>query len=384
MAQNITTTPQPVSSTRNAELSDLAELLKEQHSRKVDMVAPASALTAVQGNLLVQGVDPEISTDGVTLRSGLYRPTPVADEGISQRLNIPIKYLRRMRAEMVDLYDLNVEGWLKQEPERQFLLRTFRGEGEKPGVLRAFLSDRYRRIDNFDVLTAALKGIQDAAHSVKISGCDLTDRRMMVRVESEDIKVHAPELLKGYRSPFTGQTGDELPIVSAGFVIANSEVGAGAFTITPRIVVEVCRNGMTMAEDVVQNIHLGGRLESGVIRWSEDTENKNLELITARTRDAVATFMDRAYVETKLRAIEKDAGREIKDVTKTIEVVGKRLKFTDSVRESVLGHFIQGGQTTAGGVMQAITATAQTLTDADTAYELEAQAIPAMAMAARL
>ncbi|MEU7912281.1 hypothetical protein [Microbispora bryophytorum] len=30
----------------------------------------------------------------------------------------------------------------------------------------------------------------------------------------------------------------------AGFVISNSETGCGAFTITPRLLVQVCRNGM--------------------------------------------------------------------------------------------------------------------------------------------
>ncbi|WP_327258242.1 DUF932 domain-containing protein [Streptomyces sp. NBC_01244] len=370
------------SSARNADLSDLAQILQRQQNAKIDMVAPASALTVQGGNVTVQGLPPILTDTGVTMADGTYRPTTVADEGIAAKLGIPLAYLRRMRADKVDLYDANVMGWLAEDPSRKFLLRGFTGEQGGEGILRAFLSDSYKRIDNFDVLMAALSGVKESGHEVKITGCDLTERRMIVRVESEHIKVLAPALLRGYRSPFTGQSGDELPIVSAGFVIANSEVGAGAFTITPRITVKVCENGMTIQKDALRAVHLGAKLDEGVIRWSGDTETKNLELITAQARDAVTTFLDRDYVEAKLTAIEKEAGRQITDPVKTVEVVSKKLKFTDSLRESIMGHFIRGGQTTAGGLMQAITATAQTLDDADAAFELEGQALTAMSLAA--
>ncbi|WUD70224.1 DUF932 domain-containing protein [Streptomyces sp. NBC_00510] len=379
--QNQPQSPAATTAARNASLADLAGLLKSQQADKVDVVAPAAALTAHGGQIVVQGVAPVLSTGGVTLADGTYRPTQVADEGIADKLRIPLAYLRRMRAENLPLFDLNVSGWLEADPSRRFLLRTFRSAEEgTPGVLRALLSDSYRVIDNFDILTAALNGVQQSGHEVNITGCDLTDRRMLVRVESEHVHVHAPQLLKGYRSPFTGQTGDELPIVSAGFVISNSEVGSGAFTITPRIVVQICRNGMQMGHDALKAVHLGTKLEAGVIRWSADTESKTLDLITARARDAVATFMDRAYLEAKLRELEEQAGAPVKDPAAAIEFVAKKLRYTDSVRESVFAHFIHGGQVTASGVMQAITATAQTLTDADAAHELEGTALTAMAM----
>ena len=50
--------------------------------------------------------------------------------------------------------------------------------------------------------------------------------------------------------------------------------------------------------------------------------------------------------------------------------------------DAILGHFIRGGQLTAGGVMQAVTSVAQTLDDADAAHELEAQAVRVLDLAA--
>ncbi|MET8642910.1 hypothetical protein ACFVHS_37650 [Streptomyces sp. NPDC057746] len=48
----------------------------------------------------------------------------------------------------------------------------------------------------------------------------------------------------------------------------------------------------------------------------------------------------------------------------------------------ILTHFVRGGQMTAGGVMQADTSTAQTLTDTDQAAALEALELPALTAAA--
>ena len=47
--------PASVSDARNASLADLAALLRDQQARKVDVVAPASAIRARAGQLVVSG-----------------------------------------------------------------------------------------------------------------------------------------------------------------------------------------------------------------------------------------------------------------------------------------------------------------------------------------
>ncbi|MFM9707917.1 DUF932 domain-containing protein [Streptomyces galilaeus] len=372
---------------RNAELSDLVSILEDQNRRKLDVIAPASALRFREGNVHVEGMESLITEDGVTDVDGIYRPTAVADEGISDKLRIPLAYLRRMRAENVPLLDENVNAWLREAPERKFMLRAFRGEngpGMPPaeGVARALLSDSYKLMDNFDMLLAALDGVTQSGHPTRVTGCDLTDRRMYVRIESTAVAIHAPRLLRGYRSPFDGRSGDELPVISAGFVISNSEVGSGAYTITPRAVVQVCRNGLTQSKDVMRAVHLGGKQDEGVVSWSNETERKTLELIKSKTADAVRTFLSRDYVEAKVREMEDAAGKELAEPTKTIEHVTKTLSIGNEAKDKILAHFVRGGQMTAGGVMQAVTSTAQTLTDADQAAALEALAVPALTAAA--
>jgi hypothetical protein len=372
---------------RNADINDLVRILEHEERTKLDVIVSGSALRMREGNLHVEGVERQISEEGVTDVDGIYKPTAVADEGISDKLRIPLAYLRRMRAENVSLLDENVNAWMQHEPERRFMLRAFRGEngpGMPPaeGVARALLSDSYKRMDNFDMLLAALDGIKQAEHPTQITGCDLTDRRMYVRVESEAVAIQARNLLRGYRSPFDGRSGDELPMISAGFVITNSEVGAGAYTITPRAVIQVCRNGLTMTKDVMRAVHLGGKQDEGVVSWSGQTQRKTLELITSKTADAVRTFLSREYVEAKVRELEDAAGKELAEPTKTIEHVTKSLSIGAEAKDRILSHFVRGGQMTAGGVMQAVTSTAQTLTDADQAAALEALAVPALTAAA--
>ncbi|MFC8094711.1 DUF932 domain-containing protein [Streptomyces sp. NPDC057301] len=372
---------------RNADLSDLVRILEDGHHRKLDVIAPASALRMQEGNVRVDGVESQITSTGVTRVDGIYRPTAVADEGISEKLRIPLAYLRRMRAENVPLLDENVNAWLREEPGRRFMLRAFRGDdvpGMAPGdgVARALLSDSYKRMDNLDMLLAALDGVKQSGHPTRVTGCDLTDRRMYVRVESEAVAIQARSLLRGYRSPFDGRSGDELPMISAGFVISNSEVGSGAYTITPRAVIQVCRNGLTMAKDVMRAVHLGGKQDEGVVNWSGKTQQKTLELITSKTSDAVRTFLSREYVEAKVYEMEAAAGKALEEPTKAIEHVTKALSIGTEAKDMILAHFIRGGQMTAGGVMQAVTSTAQTLTDADQAAALEALAVPALTAAA--
>lgn len=414
---------------RNATLADLAGMLKDQHARKVDVVAPATAIRSKNGVWVVSGTEPVLTDAGVDTGDGRYTPTTVADEGLAAKLNVPVGYLRRMRAERPDLYDATINGWLHGagtwsrftddyrqagirrridgEPgpdSRSFLVRCFRGQ-DGTGVARAFLSDRYRIVDNLDVLTAALDGVREAGADVTVDGCDLTDRRMMVRVVAPGIAAYAPDLLAGYRSPFGGQdvgrgwtpervaaasrgegqaiaAGSE-PVVFAGFVISNSETGGGAFTITPRLVVKVCNNGLTVTADALRSVHLGGRQDDGLVRWSEDTQRKSLELVTAQARDAVATFLDVDYVRGKVSEIAERAGREVEQPEATVRSVAKALRFDQDTADGILAHFIKGGQTTAGGVMQAVTSYARTVEDGDAAADLEDAALDALTLAAR-
>lgn len=207
---------------RNIGLGSLVTLLKDQRTRAVDVIAGAGAIRCIDGSLMLN-TEPDLSADGVTLTTGTYAMNDIAMSGIATKLDIDLRYMRRMARENVPLLDDNVNSWLERD-RRRFLVRCLRGDAGV-GVARAFLSDRYARIDNYDVMLAALDGIRNSGVNTTVANCDLSDRRLYLRVVSPDVQVAAPQLLKNYRSPFDGRRGSDLPIISGGFLLTNSETG---------------------------------------------------------------------------------------------------------------------------------------------------------------
>lgn len=367
---------------RNATLHNMVALLREQHAVKLDLVLPPSALRSTGGAWEVAGAgEPVLGPVGVTTGPGRFVPTGTCDAGIADKLGIPTAYLRRLREDHLPLYDANINGWLDHDPTRQFLLRLLRGADGK-GVARAVLSSRYRFVDNLDVMLAVLDGIRSTGAEVRVGRCDLTERRMYVQISSPAVAAHAQRLLAGYVSPFTGARGTDNPLVFAGFVLSNSETGHGSYSIVPRLIVQVCDNGLTITKDAMREVHLGGRLDPGVVRWSEGTQRAAVDLITRQAADAAGTFLSPDYLHRTLAGIEEDAGVPMHDVPATLKYVATQLRFTDDQQTAILDHFITGGQRTTGGILQAVTSAAQLQDDADVSYDMERVALRAMTLAA--
>jgi hypothetical protein len=439
-----------ITEARNSTLEDMIQILRDQHARKIDLVLPAEKIRFEEASLRLRNLDVVMEVDGVTDPNGLYLPTRVFDEKLADYLKIPTAYVRRIREERPDLYDANANGWLQgrkgklgplgrdavgklpldqmqaehyeRQPipgdDRSFLLRLFRGDDNEGGIARAILSNRFKMLENLDGLMAMLAGIKEAGidpAGLKFDRCDLTERRMYVKVSAPEIKALAPELLKGYRNPFgqgggvqraenlvrgrdvdewrqvaqregmgyTEEEGGE-PVVFAGFIFKNSEVGGGKFSVEGCIEVQICKNGLTFTEDALSRVHLGGAMDEGVVQWSDDTQEKNLQLVSAQARDAVQQFLTTEYVEAKVEQLEKLSGTRLSKPADDVKAVAKKLTFSETDTAGILEHFMLGGQITAGGLMQAITSYSQTVTDADAAYEMEAKAVRAMEMAAAL
>jgi hypothetical protein len=410
---------------RNESFEEIISILRTQQGRKLDVVAPASqiSITPDSSQLVVSGASMAMDADGVTPVDGLYDATEVFWDGISDKLTLPRAYLRRMLTERPDMLAMNVNGWLHggvtqrfddvpldyPADPRNFLLRLFRGDDGGTGVARAMLSDTYKlTMDNLDVLMAALSGVKQAGVAIDITSCNLTERRLRVRVEAPEVRALAPVLLSQYRNPFADPSvkraggwsvdsaraaaqreglardiGSE-PVVWSGFEITNSETGGGAYRLTPIIKVEICGNALVIEVDSLRQVHLGQRLDAGLFRVGEDTAAKELELIGLRARDAVSTWLDTEWLATTIARLEEKAGAPVKDPAAVVETVTKGLQFTKEEQAGVFDFFIRGGQISAGGVMQAVTAYAQTVEDPDRAYDVERAGVPALEAAFKL
>lgn len=121
-------------------------------------------------------------------------------------------------------------------------------------------------------------------------------------------------------------------------------------------------------------------MDEGLIQWSRDTVEKQLALVTARARDAVTTFLDAGYMQKVIRELESKAGKPIENV-EDVKIIAKKLSFDQETQDAIFSMFVKGGQITAGGVMQAVTAAARNTQDADKAFEMEAQSMKALELA---
>lgn len=383
-------------------VENILKLLQEQRMHLIDLVQPLEAVRfSGGGNIEIAGLDPVLDEhygSGFVEVSGLYRPLRRVDDQLSGVLDIPARYLRKLREEASldndygPLLDHNLNTLAREvgrQTGKRVLIRTLWGSDEKypgtSGLVRAVLSDKFRAFDNLDTLMSMLAGMAEAGLGPEnIRNVELSDSRLYVFVDAPGVEAVSRVLLDGYRSPFTGQTGADMPLVRAGFVATNSEVGGGAFSVYPVATFLACSNGWKVSTDEkIRKVHLGGRLEEGQIDWSNETREKANDLLRSQVKDAVGRFLSKEFLEEAIRELEKDAGVELSKPEDAIKVVSKELAYSKAEQEGILNMFIKGGMTTSGGVGQAVTAYSQTIDDPDRAFDFNGTAQRAMQLAAR-
>jgi len=371
---------------KNLSLQEIVANLQSQNLMKQDFVVPAKYLKMVNSDLIVINeeklsefakliLDSGISLEETEIEMMSFRVLECCHNQLANRLDIPKKYYDKMLCDetSIALLDTNVTHWLKNNNKRNYFLRTFIDKENKTGIARAILSDRYNVLDNYDVMLATLDAIRESGLNVQIESGDITDTKFYMRFVCPDIEMEAPELLKHYRVP-NGAKGSN-GIIS-GFVISNSETGNGKFSISPRAVVLACSNGMIFKDDAFQKTHLGSKMEEySVIDWSEETRQKNYELVCSQVKDAIKYYASKEFLGAKIHELLEKGNKELNHPIETIKNVSKHLSISEEKEKNLLNYFIKGADTNAFGVTQALTYFAQYDANAEERYELEMQSV---------
>jgi hypothetical protein len=365
---------------RHITLTELAEQLRTDNAKKYDIVIPSSSIQMVEGQLMISSGEMGDDLAKVLAQSGIVSAGALnltvmgtAHANISEKLGIPKKYYDKM-IQHPELLDENVNYWLSNV-NKNYFLRNFVDKEEKTGMCRALLSDRFKVIDNYDVFYAALEAVKESGVNLQIQDCDITDTRMYIRFVAPEIEVQSPELLKNYRVP-NGSPNQGSESIISGFVISNSEIGHGTFSISPRAVVLACKNGMVFKDDSYKKTHLGGQMNAfSQIEWSEDTRQLNMNLIISQVKDAIKHYISEDYFTAKIQHLEAKGKKELEHPFEVIKNVSKSLSFSEDKQADLLNYFTKGADTTAFGVCQALTYYAQACDDADLQYDLEQEAV---------
>ena len=322
------------------------ELERQLHSKK-DLIVPST---------LMRHVTDDLGATGLVINEGSdpahYGVTPLARRQLADKLKIPFAYFERMREEQPGLLDSNVNTWLQKEEERR-MLRTLDGQ------VRAVLSDRYRRLDNFDLAESVLPILQQLPE-VRFESVELTDTKMY-------LKCITPRLT------YEMAPGD---VVQAGVVISNSEVGQGTLSVQPLLFRLVCSNGLIAIDRALRKTHVGralGAEEDGIQVYQDDTLRADDKAFFLKVRDVVQAAVSEATFRQTAQKMQKTLNIPlVGDPVKTVEVLAQRYTLNDSERAGVLRHLISAGQLSGYGLVNAVTHYSQEVEDYDRATEFEA------------
>jgi len=300
-----------------------------------------------------------------TLRDGtmLEVPTPdgeplairdTAHGQLAERVGIPKAYYDRMREHAPALFDENVNHWLKASDDRR-LIRTLDGHA------RAFLSDRYRMLDNDDLAAVALPILME--HGFELVSAEITERKFYLKATTPRLQAEV-------------KPGD---VVQAGVVISNSEVGHGTLKIEPLLYFLVCTNGLVLPDASLMRQHVGrhlGDLDSAERYFRQETIRADDAAFWMKVRDVLMGMLDESAFPAYLNRVRDSARQRIEaDPFEVVEVTARRYRLTEPEKRSVLSHFLAGhnGQSelTRYGLVQAVTRASQDVEDYDRASEME-------------
>lgn len=195
--------------TQTATLETVIEKVHEQSVHCFDEVVPVQEMEFDNLNQMwVSGKQVEI--------------LPSAQKLLANRLRVPFSYLNRCPAE---LQARNLNYWIQQEAQqRDTFFCRFNGNN-----LRAVFTERYRPLDNMEILSQMIQHGFDPSAKVQYA---IDDGMFLVKI---------PEYARAFGvSIGYGKLDEIVPGVS----FANSEVGLLAFSIEAFFYRLVCTNGL--------------------------------------------------------------------------------------------------------------------------------------------
>jgi hypothetical protein len=326
-------------------LSQLAAKIEGNKALKQDFIADTKATTMQVQN------DRTVVLELPQPDSAIPASFPVlklAHDQIGARTGIPAKYYDRMLTEAPDLLATNVNAWFRKNPEKR-MVRTLGGDA------RAFLSNRYNRIENEEIAEVVLPILADIP-DVRIISAEITERRMYIQALTPRIQ---GEVKKG-------------DVVQAGIVISNSEVGHGSVSISPLVYRLICLNGMIANDGRLRANHVGGRIEETEALYADDTRKADDRAILLKVRDHVRNAVDAVAFAKRVEAMsDLTTARVTGDPARVIEVLAKKIGATDGESSGLLRSLIEGGDLSAWGLLNAVTAQAHSARDYDRSVEFE-------------
>lgn len=323
-------------------IQDLAIEVQRQHEQRLDLKAGTRQMVMRDGNTLVIGNNAD----------HIFSINDVAHRQISQHYHIPAEFYDRLKGQTPKLLDTLVNG-LGQHEESRRLVRTLDGR------VRAFLSDRYRVIDNHEVLEGVLPALMDLGNEWEINSCEVTERKLY-------LKITFPTLQREVKID---------DVVQFGLVVSNSEVGMGSVHVAPFCLRLACTNGMTINQLAKRRNHIGRKTQDpteDIVNYTDETLEADDRAFMLKIRDSIRGLLQESVIAAQVEKFQLAAGQEVETPPmQAVEVLAKKTKLSIPEERSVMNHLVRGGDLSVWGYANAITRTAQDAGSYDRASELE-------------
>ena len=247
----------------------------------------------------------------------------------------------------------NFNYWFENTPQQQ-MVRTL------DGTARAFLSDKYKRVDNDEIAQVVLPILIDNGYEVISTA--ITDSKVYIKARLPKLEREVTE-------------GD---VVQAGVTISNSEVGHGSVNVSPFIYRLICLNGMVVNDSRLNSRHLTSSQATidGVFEvLSDEAKELDNRALLAKVKDVVLSTSDEVRFNQNVEKMTEATEIKIKKPKKVIEVLENRFDLTKNEGEDILQNLINRDdkQPTANvwSVVNSITALGNTIEDYDRGTKMQ-------------
>ncbi len=374
------------------DIPQLVEKLQEERKHHKDIVVPSKGISMFRDQ--AEGLCLQLRTKDVETAYTIEKQVHTL---LSPRLGIPGKYYRRMQDDAQSLLCQNVNYWLSKEGEdnKNRLVRISRDS------IRAVLSDRFRPIDNLDVVTTAVQAVTDTKDPENYAGdarCfnwSLSPTHLDVCFVNPGIVIDLNNLDKGIQVGLKHHKegkGGGTQFVYAGSIqesgnqsqggwfrktdgddgghyvfpaarIRNSETGFGSLKAMSGLYEAVCDNTCWIGTNLAKT-HLGSQLEEGEEVFSSDTYKKMNSVIFSKVRDIIKAVFSPENLMLNAKRM-KGLADVIMPLSDVQDHLVKLPGLTDEIRDEILNSYkpLQADRQTLLDAQRAITKSAQSFSD---------------------
>lgn len=259
----------------------------------------------------------------------LFSVNPTALQQIGSALDVPLPFLKGLVGSAnADLAGDLLNGLQERSPRRHL----YRFMGSR---LRAFLSDRYRDVDNFEIAGLLASMAQEQGWSVwdlryaDDGGhfeCVLVDPRAEIELGGDAPAHHNVR---------------RMAQVYPTCRIRNSETGKGLAEVSWGFIDKLCANGF-VGGALRGTRHTGQKLADGIVEWQDDTRRAWYDSFRLELRDVVMNAMDPDKLCERLAPVEEVMNAKLAEPAIVVERLGQ-FGLSEARGEALMALMVQVG-----------------------------------------